>query len=201
MSAPSSLPRLQKTELMEFSSASARVTRPNAFSSPWSEKLVTRWPKSVQKPGSSNSLSGVKAPVSIAAAAVMTLNVEPGTKRPAVARSSRGAAGSHGAVIRSMAPKFSSTRFGWNDGEEASARTAPVVGSSATAAPQFPARPFMAARWAFMFSVVTTLFPSRVMPWSLSSVVSMIVLRLAFEPVRKSFIDCSRPVRERVIVE
>ena len=59
----------------------------------------------------------------------------------------------------------------------------------------------MAARWAFMFSVVMTLLPSRVIPWSLSRVVSMIVLRLAFDPVRKSFIDCSRPVREREIVE
>ena len=135
--------------------------------------------------------------MSSAAAAVTTLNVEPGTKRPAVARLSRGEAGSHGAVIRSMAPKFSSTRFGSYDGEEASARTAPVVGSRATTAPQFPASSSIAARWAFMSSVVTTLFPSRVMPWSLSSVVSMIVLRLAFEPVRKSFIDCSRPVRER----
>ena len=78
---------------------------------------------------------------------------------------------------------------------------APVAGSRATAAPHCPARPSTAARWASMSSVVTTSLPSRGIPRSLSRVVSITVLRLAFEPVRKSFIDSSRPVRERPIVE
>ena len=122
--------------------------------------------------------------MSIAAAAVTILKVEPGTKRPAVARSRSGAAGRQGAVIASIESKSVSTRLGLNEGDEASARTRPVEGSRATAAPQLPASPWAAACWASRSSVVTTSFPTRGIPRILSSVESMIVLRLAFEAVR-----------------
>ena len=39
---------LQKTELMEFWTASASETFPKPLGVPWSEKLKTRCPKSVQ---------------------------------------------------------------------------------------------------------------------------------------------------------
>ena len=175
---------MQKTELTEFSSASARVIVPNSSGPLWSAKLNTCLPKSVQKPGSSNTLSGVNRPVSIAAEAVMTLKVEPGTKRPAVARSSSGEAGLQGAVIASIESKSVSTRFGLKDGAEASARTRPVDGSSATAAPHLPARPSTAARWVSRSMVVTRSFPSRGIPRIVSRVVSKSVLRFAFEAVR-----------------
>jgi len=43
--------------------------------------------------------------------------------------------------------------------------------------------------------------PLIVSPLSLLSVVSTTVLRLVFEPVRKSFSDSSSPARERTCVE
>jgi hypothetical protein len=78
--APISLPMLQKTELIEFWSAYAKVTVPNT-EGPVSglPALRTRLPYSSQYPGSTNWDSGVNRPLSRAAAAVSTLKVEPGT--------------------------------------------------------------------------------------------------------------------------
>ena len=143
----------------------------------------------------------MNAPVSSAAAAVTILNVEPGTNRPALARSRSGAAGVHAPRIASIWPKWPSTRFGLYDGDEARTSTRPVFGSMATAAPHLSARPAIAARWPSRSSVVTTSFPCRGIPRILSRVVSITVLRFAFEAVRKSFMDFSMPVRARVIVE
>ncbi len=86
-----------------------------------------------------NSDVGFTAPLSSAAAAVTTLNVEPGGYSPWVARLSSGAEYEQAAVrIRVIAEKFSSTTFGLKVGLEAIARIRPVFGSIATAAPHFP---------------------------------------------------------------
>jgi hypothetical protein len=80
-------------------------------------------------------------------------------------------------------------------------RTRPLCGSSATAEPHTLSSSSVARRWASASIVRTSELPSCVSPRTLSRVRSTIVLRFEFEPVRKSFIDFSRPARERVTVE
>jgi hypothetical protein len=68
---------------------------------------------------------------------VITLKIDPGMKRPALARLRSGAAGSQSAVIAEIESKSFSTRLGSKLGDAAMTRTFPVRGSSATTAPQF----------------------------------------------------------------
>src|SRR5256885_16510836 len=104
---------LQKTELIECWSPCAKVTRPNASTGPSGlEAFETCLPYSTQYPGSSKLDSGVNLCAFRAAVAVTTLNVEPGVKRPAVARLRSGAAGWHGAQGALIRSKWFSTRFG-----------------------------------------------------------------------------------------
>src|SRR6478736_5116680 len=89
---------LQKTELIECCRPWANVTWPKASTGPSGlAALETRWPYSVQYPGSSKPDSGVNLFESSAADAVTTLKVDPGVKSPFVARFRSGAAGWHGA--------------------------------------------------------------------------------------------------------
>src|ERR1041385_6024538 len=114
----------------------------------------------------------------------MTLKLEPGMKRQAVERFSMRGAGRHRGPARRIALKLDSTRFGLKVGCEAMASTAPVRGSRATAAPHFPASCAIAARWARGLIVSQRLLPLIVAPRSCASVLSIIVLRFVFEPVR-----------------
>src|SRR4029078_62891 len=98
---------------------------------------------------------GVNLPLSSAAVAVTTLNVEPGAYRPCVPRLSRGAP---------LLGLFSlatcrATVLGLWPGVEAIASTRPVLGSIATTAPEWPVRPCIAARWAGTDRVVAPVLP------------------------------------------
>src|SRR5215217_8764763 len=101
-----------------------------------------------------NSESGVYAPESSAADPVTTLNVEPGGYSPWVARSRSGAANEQARVrrLRILLKPFA-TALELKVGLDASARTRPVDGSSATAAPHDPLSAFTAVRWAGTLSV------------------------------------------------
>ena len=98
--------------------------------------------------------SGVYLPESSAAVAVTVFIVEPGGKRPCVAR------------LKVLA-FFGS--FGLYDGVAASTRTAPVLTSSATTAPGCPARLWNATSWARGTSVVRRSSPTSCGPSSRSS--------------------------------
>ena len=128
----------------------------------------------------------MNAPVSSAAAAVITLKVEPGVYRPLVARLISGAPGEQFTFVarRAIAPKWRSTRFGSYDGDEAITSTAPVLGSSATTAPQLSPSASSAACCAFESIVSTRLFPVTVAPFSVSSVRRSTVFRCEFDAVR-----------------
>ncbi len=119
-----------------------------------------------------------------AAAVVTTLNVDPGTNSPSVARFRSGAAGLQSAVIRWIAPKLRSTRLGLKDGDEASTSTFPVLGSIATTAPQRWPSASSATRCAFGFTVRTMSLPLMVAPLSRSKAVWSTVSRFVLVPVR-----------------
>ena len=131
------------------------------------------------------------------------MNVEPGTKRPSVARLTSGAGEPHFAflALRAIWPKRPSTRLGSYVGVDAMASTRPVLGSSATAAPQLPSSAFRAARCASGRSVSTRLLPVTVVPFNRSSVLLTTVFRCEFDAVRYEFIERSSPARARDCVE
>src|SRR5919197_2479048 len=184
--APSAMPILQKTALIECWSAVTRLTVPKDSGPVRSgfPALEIRCPYSMQYPGSKKVESGVKRPVSSAAEAVTTLKVEPGAYRPCVARSKRGVFGLHGPWPTAIRLKCFSTRFGLYVGLEARTKTLPVEGSSATAAAHLPARSWFASRCARGLIVVYRLFPLTVTPFTRSIVVWKTVDRFAFEPFR-----------------
>src|SRR5437763_17091231 len=97
---------LQNTELIECWRPCVNVTWPKCSGPPDSRpKLFTCLPNSVQYPGSSKVELGVNAPESSAAAAVTSLNDDPGRERSAGARVSSGAAPVHRAFVRLMTAK------------------------------------------------------------------------------------------------
>src|SRR6478672_2942116 len=84
--APSFMPMLQKTALIECSYACRKSTWPNASGASGLPAFETCWPYSTQYPGSKNGESSLNVPASSAAAAVTVLKVEPGGYSPCVAR-------------------------------------------------------------------------------------------------------------------
>ncbi len=102
-------------------------------------------------------VSGVIFPLSSAAVAVTTLNVEPGGYSSWVVRLRSGW------FARSLFswPIREGIRFGSYSGIDTITRTLPVDGSIATTAPLRPARPLTAASVPFRSRFVTTSLPSR----------------------------------------
>ena len=111
---------------------------------------------------------------------MISLNVEPGVKRPDVARLRSGAGGVQGAFVASIFEKSFSTWFGLKPGEVAITRMRPVLGSRATAEPHLPASACSARYWAPGRTVSWRSLPLMVEPDSLSTS----VLRPAFAAVR-----------------
>ena len=109
--------------------------------------------------GASITVSGVASPLLSAAAAVTSLNVEPGAEVRSTARlvsGSRSLSSSLPYAVRIALGSCEDNDVGSYDGRLAIASTAPVVGSSATTAPTRPASPSYAACWAARSNVSTT---------------------------------------------
>lgn len=116
--------------------------------------------------GESVALSrSVTTPASSAAAAVTTLNVEPGGYVCRTARLSIGLSGSEFSRYqdRAVAAAFPDSTAGSYEGLDTSASTRPVDGSIAATAPLRPSSPSYAACCAAALRVVTTLPPR---PWA-----------------------------------
>ncbi len=195
-SAPSAMPMAPKAVLQEMRSALSTVVwslgphgRPSYVGSP----TVVCGSGRFAGPGTTVSL--VYLPLASAAAAVTSLNVDPGGYVSDSARSSIGWFGSLVSVsqaCRCLVGSWSARAFGSYDGLVTRARMAPVVGLRATTAPLRPASPFIAAACAAGFRVSVTEPPRGWVPLSRSA--SRLTNSRLSLPARTGFSACSTPL-------